>query len=84
MWLDENERKLLYFLKHDGLRLKKCINEPQSITELPNGQNRLRIIFPGLVTIFMKFATCILQYLLSNPVDHGPRHSITDAVDLVP
>ena len=32
--------------------------QPQSITELPNAHNMLKIAFRGLGTIFKKFTSC--------------------------
>ena len=44
----------------------------------------LRITFQGLGTIFMKFASCILSFFLSDPVDEALGILLWDPVDLVP
>ena len=46
----------------------------------------LRITFQGLGTIFMKFASCILSFFLSDSVDEalGVGILLWDPVDLVP
>ena len=44
----------------------------------------LRIPFQGLVTISMKFASCVLSFFLSDLVDEALGILLGDPVDLVP
>ena len=60
-------------MKHDGMRLTKCINLTESITELSSGQSMLRNMFSELGTIFIKFASSLFIVF---------HHGILEILDL--
>ena len=52
VWLKGTERTLHHFIKHDGLRLKQCINLIVKHKGILNAENMLRSTFPGFDRYF--------------------------------
>ena len=77
MWLKGNERTLHHFIKHDGLRLEKCINvtaKHNIITECSenahNYNSGIRYYFNEICMLYFFF------FLLPDPADHGSLHFV--------
>ena len=83
MWFRGNERTLHHFIKHDGLRLEKCIN----VTEKHNLISECSVYAQNCISgdRYCSNEICMLYFiiLLSDPVDHGSWLLLQIPVDLV-